>query len=731
MCGAHEAEHVTLFECHQALHGYGDGHELLASSTTLPRPIRSTMLLLSDLSGPSVLEGFTEYWTGYPLTSERLYAVSRTWYAPEMPRPGCVWTHTLLLPFDAFGRVPDLSVVKRAVARPTEEDRRTAFRRYAVALRIEVEATAQATVIDQSEAEPAGRLLQALYGSPSCRVIVAASSESQLAGLVFAVWSQQWPSLRQTFSFCTGSLGLRSAADFPFDLQIVPQSVSRQFANSDGSVLVQLASSEQYPETLEDWTELATGDLRSSALTPLRQFLWVFGSEQWQGRDAFGRLCHIYALLSKAERDERDVRRVVEDMAARYPEPDSVLQLKAALFSYPDGALGGSERPQSEQIAVAKALLSAANAFGSEVVQARKRGSRLAQLCAAEAIGVAGELLAVGVAGEEFVGGMAQALRPEDVFTAEANDPVIVQLVRANPTLATSPLAWTLPEAHGRAVVQGLKESPYVSPELMVSIMKTSLDSGVDSLATQELDAGIDLKVSALLGWLSETHRGDAGVLLSRWKFVLIEHDDLILQWITSHSDASPIAFLAAALVLNPSINASELGGAFWSKSSLFPFLALDRSDRLRAASFVLRKALETSDPAAASGVAAAFALAYEAAEHSQLPEEAWWIVSDVLPGSWWTWDRCQRLIEGVVNQFARWQWPVQEFVRSFGRVELLDRALDVAKWNWRGTKYHDEVCRAFAQGRIEVSEGQARALRSLCPGGIAGQPPARASPGT
>src|SRR3546814_5977402 len=43
-----------------------------------------------------------------------------------MPRPGCVWTHVLLLPPIFFEGVPNLNVLKEFVRRPTtREDRST------------------------------------------------------------------------------------------------------------------------------------------------------------------------------------------------------------------------------------------------------------------------------------------------------------------------------------------------------------------------------------------------------------------------------------------------------------------------------------------------------------------------------------------------------------------------------------------------------------------------------
>src|SRR5262245_39743564 len=83
---------------HQTLHGYSGGHRLLASSTELPPVAKETMAALSDLSGTRPQEGFESYVTGYPLPSTSFFVFARTWIAPEMPRPGCVWTHSLLVP---------------------------------------------------------------------------------------------------------------------------------------------------------------------------------------------------------------------------------------------------------------------------------------------------------------------------------------------------------------------------------------------------------------------------------------------------------------------------------------------------------------------------------------------------------------------------------------------------------------------------------------------------------
>src|ERR1041384_859427 len=96
------------FVFHQALHGYVDGHGLIRSSSKVPADTAHLMLIMSDMSGPSMIRGFETYLTGYPLREIKSYALARTWYAPEMKRPGCVWTHTLIIRNTDLGYLPDL-----------------------------------------------------------------------------------------------------------------------------------------------------------------------------------------------------------------------------------------------------------------------------------------------------------------------------------------------------------------------------------------------------------------------------------------------------------------------------------------------------------------------------------------------------------------------------------------------------------------------------------------------
>ena len=88
-----------MLRIHQAIWGYSNGHRLLASSMPLSSQSIKILEPLSDLSGTEMFNKFDGYLTGCSLEADNCYALSKTWYASEMSRPGCAWTHTLLFAF--------------------------------------------------------------------------------------------------------------------------------------------------------------------------------------------------------------------------------------------------------------------------------------------------------------------------------------------------------------------------------------------------------------------------------------------------------------------------------------------------------------------------------------------------------------------------------------------------------------------------------------------------------
>ena len=107
----------------QLLHGYDNGHRLLAGSVLLKNNAdMDAIATLSDWSeyvAPG--DGDSSYVTAYPLVESSYYVIAKTWYAEEMRRPGCVWTHSLLIPFDTLNSLDNFRRISSLFVRPDAE----------------------------------------------------------------------------------------------------------------------------------------------------------------------------------------------------------------------------------------------------------------------------------------------------------------------------------------------------------------------------------------------------------------------------------------------------------------------------------------------------------------------------------------------------------------------------------------------------------------------------------
>lgn len=107
----------------QTLYGYNKGHGLLSSSFPVrPNNDSSLMSVLSDWTGFRNELGEDSYMTFYPLSNGEKYAFAKTWYAEEMERPGCVWTHTLIVDLKDMDRNFDFRVLNDYFRRPQKDD---------------------------------------------------------------------------------------------------------------------------------------------------------------------------------------------------------------------------------------------------------------------------------------------------------------------------------------------------------------------------------------------------------------------------------------------------------------------------------------------------------------------------------------------------------------------------------------------------------------------------------
>lgn len=305
-------------EINQTLHGYQNGHQLLASSVELSLVEKKLLLFQSDLSGSNIDEGFDNYLTGYPISEVGLYAFAKTWYAKEMKRPGCVWTHTLLIKFSDLGKIPDFNLLEHLFHRPALND----YQIFSSKIDISAEKMiAEASTEDIKLNEPVKGMLEALYIETDKAAIVPAKNAEEYKKDVLDIWSDQWPRLRRSFTFCTGALSNRMLEDKNYDFQIVPQKNLSIIERKAKNIFISHHSSDQVNDLIKILNKFSKNERR--------KFLWTYGADIEGERKNYVPLLKVFETINKPNADLKEIAARIEEF---FPDKTQARLLKNKLF---------------------------------------------------------------------------------------------------------------------------------------------------------------------------------------------------------------------------------------------------------------------------------------------------------------------------------------------------------------------------------------------------------------
>lgn len=236
----------------QTLHGYQNGHQLLNKSITLPIELQQAMLRLSDLSGQNIQSEFKEYYTAYILKDINKAVISCTWYADEMKRPGCVWTHSLLID------ISDLTFIGKNVSRFLELFQRpneNNLSRYDKSISFEIDRAVN-ELLDHNKMN---FIVWAIWGNKNPIIIPSSGSKEYYKEILF-LWLRYNEFFPETFCWSTGSLSPRKFLDRDFDLQIIPQKLVNTFIgrNEGMNVLPMIQNIASFPIWVKEATKILT-----------------------------------------------------------------------------------------------------------------------------------------------------------------------------------------------------------------------------------------------------------------------------------------------------------------------------------------------------------------------------------------------------------------------------------------------------------------------------------------
>lgn len=610
---------------HQAVHGYRDGHRLLSNSMPLSADAARSMLVLSDMSGPSMQPGFDEYLTGYPLTGSDFFVLAKTWYAPEMQRPGCVWTHSLLIPRGQVSRIaakcllerfwrPQLEGVEKAAAMPIVLDHRHSI---------------ESDGAGFNDRAVMATLVEAILGQPRS-VIVFVDTATQLEASILRLWETLWPAERARFSFCTGALLPRSNSGALLDLQAVPRTTPpSQFRKSAGAALILDLRSPNEPapwvelvlkgatpsdSAFGTWLESAAGADAGRSVVP--SLVPIFS--EWHGPNSSPRSA-LASVLNARELDPIVRKRLIEMALDRTDRASARRELLQDLCEHQDSDLSTVASMLEDETS---SLFEEARAEGCALVLALL-GSELTKV------------------GENVLRTAMRLLVPNDLDAfGHAQASFLPTIVGANPSLSSSPSLWRQVGSRSTEVLSQLGSADLDDEERGTII---------DAILT----SGVDVSVEALVrfGGRAAVFRGLDALTAEEiqlswpWRSTLSSQPDTVLEWLESLSRPSSRHLDLGSRFVRPTATQSRLA-VVWKKG-------IDRDSLLRPRVAAFGLALALWEGSARSPLlAACFQPTYDAAGHSHLEYDEWdWLREVAPPVSWWRdWDKCERLAAALAR---------------------------------------------------------------------------------
>ncbi len=655
---------------HQALHGYSEGHRQLACSAALTPKEARLVLVMSDVSGSGVVGEGIPYLTGYPLQESGFYAIAKTWPAPDMPRPGCVWTHTLLIEFSELAALDRPSALTRLFRKPTDE----ALGSFGSPLHgFSGDISEQSLSPDESTWF--WRIAAALYGQPQDQVWARREPEAFVERAVLRLWDQQWPRLRRSFKFCTLTTTDRSQDGLAFDLQLCPESGSSRLrfnGRSEGWEARDLVDAR--------WLELLVDDaqyLRHESAWQLRHALRLLGADVLGGRETMRPICQLLVALSEQGRPRID--RAIDLVEGSAPLATSMvakgLVLRSAVaapgdldFNAQNFVIRNLDLLSEEELAV--------HADGLARRIWDDDPARFLEVCFDERTAV-----------REVMRIAAREL-PLDALLSEAFDTssLAAPLLEIRPDLAASVDFWKRTQAWPTAVRNDSLD--LASKPVLHAMVQGLEDEGPIASALKEVGALAVIECVADL-MAQRIHLDQFNVWLSH----ACADADAVAHFLSQVCTPATGIVFAISQQLHPDAVPNDYGDDPW-------FIALNHLHQsppglpIELLTYGFRRALGWRSRSVAPLLTLTFEAVHRAAEIQAIPGECWQQIEGALPAVKFneTWDHGLRLRKAVAKRAVDLRIEATALIDLTGSEPLFQSLLDEI-WNeWGGRRYLKDV---------------------------------------
>lgn len=305
---------ITL---HQMLHGYKLGHNYIQGSIVLPSTHdMDKIATLSDWSEYVGINNERDYITAYPLDESPYYVVAMTWYADGMRRPGCVWTHSLLIHKDDLIKITDFCNLLYLFEVPLTEN----FESYSTPRAFVEDAKEAATHLSDIGENRAAEVYESLL-STTPSFILSEFTSQQSQELLLTLLNYLPTEIMKNKSICSGTASPR-AYDGKY--------LSLQFVTHDGNAVKYLSN-----RTTAPWSQLVGISVVNNR-PQLANLIRHYQDELGDSVEMLSGFLSVVVLINRTCKDEEEKQQVlleiINTLSKTFPNQQEGKVFKSAVF---------------------------------------------------------------------------------------------------------------------------------------------------------------------------------------------------------------------------------------------------------------------------------------------------------------------------------------------------------------------------------------------------------------
>lgn len=306
-----------MIKLHQMLHGYKLGHNYIQGSIVLPSTHdMDKIATLSDWSEYVGIDNKRDYITAYPLDESPYYVVAKTWYADTMRRPGCVWTHSLLIHEEDLVKITDFCNLLFLFERPHDEN----FDDYSTQRAFVEDTKESESQLSELGANRVAEVYESLLTNTSMFFLTEFTSQ-QNQELLLTLLNYLPEDIIKNKSICSGSAAPRAYEG---------QYLSLQFVTHDGNSIQYMSN-----KPTAQWSQLV-GESVTKNRTQVASLIKHYQNEIGDSVEKLKGFLNVIVLINRECKDEEEKRQVlleiIDTLTRSFPTQEEGIVFKSAVF---------------------------------------------------------------------------------------------------------------------------------------------------------------------------------------------------------------------------------------------------------------------------------------------------------------------------------------------------------------------------------------------------------------